>query len=247
MRHIFLAFLLMFSLGNALPEDLDDAISSLVDDGRDAEAFQVAREGAESGDPKSNEWLGWLYENGRGTDQDLERAAYHYGIAVESGLNYARWRMGVMIDEGNAPGRLEDAVSLFELAANDDFTNAMTSLAVMQATGRGTPVDYEASLTNYMRAARAGNAHGVQGVGVLFALGQGVPRDNLEAAAWFLVAAALGNEQGEANFNAVAANLNQVEIEAIAERSREIADGFDANVQIHFDPDEAGGKRAKAF
>ena len=90
-----------------------------------------------------------------------------------------------MIDQGNAPGTLEDAYSLFQMAADADFTNAMVSMAVMKALGRGTDQDYEAALANYMRAARAGNPNGTRGVGVHFALGQGVPQDLAEAAACF--------------------------------------------------------------
>jgi len=144
----------------------------------------------------------------------------------------------VLIDTGEAEGTLEDAFSLFEAAAEEDFTNAIVSLAVMQATGRGTETDYEASLASYMRAARLGNAHGIQGVGVLFALGQGVPEDRNEAAAWFLVAATLGNEAGEENFARMTSGMMFAgDMQPIIDRAHAIAEEFGIEMEIVFDPD----------
>lgn len=113
---------------------------------------------------------------------------------------------------------------LFKRAAARGYSNAMVSLAVRQATGRGTPQDYPAALDSYMMAARAGNSHGVQGVGVMFALGQGVEKDMTEAAAWFMVSAVAGNESGRANFERVTTDMSEAGLDAIADRATEIAD-----------------------
>lgn len=238
MRHILLALALVFCIANSPAdtkrETTDDAIQALVDNGEDARAFKLAREAAATGDVRAHEWLGWFYDNGRGVTADTTRALEHYEIAIAGGQNYARWRVGVLIDTGEAPGTLERAVELFTLAAEDGYTNAMTSLAVMNATGRGTPLDYEASLANYMRAAEAGNPHGVQGVGVLFALGQGVPQDNEEAAAWFLVAAEAGNEAGAANFERTANGMPAYRLAFVFKRAQVIANelGLDLSIDV---------------
>ena len=141
-----------------------------------------------------------------------------------------------MIDQGNAPGTLEDAYSLFQMAADADFTNAMVSMAVMQALGRGTDQAYEAALANYMRAARAGNPNGTRGVGVHFALGQGVPQDLAEAAAWFLVGAASGDSQSNDNLSAVTDGISDEEMSAIADRADAIAQELGIEVTIVFKP-----------
>lgn len=233
-RAAFLAVALAFSLGNA---DTDE-IQALVNEGRDAAAFEMANRAAESGDPRMHEWLGWFYDNGRGVEADSELAIHHYRVAIAGGQNFARWRLGVMVDTGEAPGTLEEAVGLFRAAADDGFTNAMVSLAVMQATGRGTPQDYTAAMANYMRAARAGNAHGIQGIGVLFERGEGVERSLREAAAWFLVAATQGNETGDANFRAVTEHLAPDEMAGIAKRAEVIARELGFEIEIEFEPYE---------
>ena len=246
---IFALALALGATGAAANSDekpTDDAIQTLVDKGEDERAFALAQEGAEAGDPRAVEWVGWFYDNGAGVKRDVDEAAAHYRIAAAAGQNYARWRLGVMIDTDEAEGSLEEAVALFQAAADDGFTNAMTSLAVMQATGRGTALDYEASLDNYMRAAQAGNAHGIQGVGVLFANGQGVPRDVDEAMAWFLVAAYVGNEAGDANFNSMTEGRSEAELQGIVARAHEIAEEFGIEMTIIFKSDEAGAEELKS-
>ena len=224
MRQLFLALVLIFSLGNA-----SDEIDTLVDKSQFAEAARIAQAEAERGDPIAHAWLGRFYENGEGVAADARTAAYHYRIAANEGENYARWRLGVMIDTGTADGSLEEAVALFRAAANEDYTSAIVSLGVMQATGRGTPQDDVAALSSYMRAARLGDGGGVRGVGVMFHLGQAVQQDSQEALAWFLVAAAMGNEDAEQSFYYVAESMPKSDFDAIEARAMEIAEelGFD--------------------
>lgn len=218
MRILILAAALLLGLGNS-----SEQIQSLYDRGDYAAAVSTARTAAERGDPLAHAWLGRFYENGEGVAANPVTAAFHYDIAARQGENYARWRLGVMIDTGKAEGSLEQAVAYFREAAADDYTNAMVSLAVMQATGRGTPKDLIAALGNYMRAARLGDSGGVRGVGVMFHLGEGVEKDSREALAWFLVGAAMGNEDSEKSFYAVAENMPNADLDAIEARARVIA------------------------
>lgn len=137
--------------------------------------------------------LGWMYETGNGVAADSAKAVSLYRTAMEQGDAFGEWRLGVMIDQGTAPGTAEQAVTLFRQAAARKSPGAMASLGVMHATGRGVERDYEAAMRYYQAAARMGSAHGIQGIGVLYANGQGVERDMAEALAHWLVAAAAGN------------------------------------------------------
>lgn len=138
--------------------------------------------------------LGWMYETGKGVAEDDAKAAVLYRTAIAKGDSFGQWRMGVMIDEGVAPGSHEDAVALFRQAAAQKSAGAMASLGVMYATGRGVERDYDAAMRYYQAAARMGSAHGIEGIGVLYANGQGVERNLTEALAHWMVAAAAGDE-----------------------------------------------------
>lgn len=236
MRPIVLACALALAFTNAgeslAQSKANDVIQALVDKGEDEAAFNAASEAAERGDTRAMEWLGWFYEEGVSVETNIDLAIRHYRAALAGGHNHSRWRIGVLIDTGKAEGTLEEAVELFTMAAEDGHTDALTSLAVMQATGRGTPLDYEASLASYMQAARAGNPHGVQGVGVLFALGQGVEKDIEEAAAWFLVSAFAGNETGATNFDLAAEGMHPVRLAFVIKRAQAIADELEYDLRI---------------
>ncbi|MEO0462772.1 MAG: tetratricopeptide repeat protein [Pseudomonadota bacterium] len=224
MRILILALALFFAPLSAPALAATHPVETAYDSGDVDGAVALAREGAAAGDAVSAEWLGRFYEDGVGVVQDYAQAAVYFRSAAESGRNLARWRVGVLIDEGKIEGTLQDAVALFQAGADDGYLDCIVSLAVMQATGRGTPVDYEASMTNYMRAAQAGSEHGIQGVGILHALGQGVPRDMVEAMAWFSVAGFQGSEPGRANAARVLESLDDAQMKTAAARAEAIMD-----------------------
>ena len=224
----YLAFFLALVLAPAtLHAQSKDPIADLYNAQRYEEAFALAQQRAEAGDVVANSWLGLMYERGRGTQPNIPAAEANFRLAAAAGGNYALWRLGVLIDQGKVDDTLEQAVAFFRQCAEQDYANCVVSLAVMHATGRGTPKDSEAALATYLRAAQMGDAGGIRGVGVMLLLGEGVPKDPVEAAAWFLLSAALGNTQSEANFKTVLDDLEDVDYTTIAERAKAIAESLD--------------------
>jgi len=237
MRAIILALALVFAVGNA-PSALDTELQTLIDSGQTAEALTLAQASAERGEAEGHDWLGWFHENGEGVAVSFTIAEFHYRIAAGEGDNHAAWRLGVLIDGGQIGGKLEEAVALFQTAAKRDYIKAIVSLAVMQATGRGTPKDFGAAMGNYMRAAQLGDSHGVRGVGVMLLLGEGVAADADEAAAWFLVSAAMGNEEAEANLKLVLRDIPKADVPAIGRRALAIAEQLGVEVPIFVEEPE---------
>jgi len=231
MRAAILALALLFGTANTLPT-LDAEMDALIEAGKLEAAFDLASRAAEQGDPEAHDWLGWLHETGEGVPVDPAKAAEHYRIAARGADNHAAWRLGVMIDSGKAEGTLEEAVALFRAAADRGYATAMVSLAVMEATGRGTPQDFGAAMADYMRAAKLGDAGGVRGVAVMLYLGQGVAADPEEAAAWMLVAAAMGNKDADGNLGRMLEQLPNDHAPAIGRRALAIADELGVKVSI---------------
>jgi uncharacterized protein len=238
MRAVLLALALMVLPANTYPT-LDDRVDALLAEGKNSAALNAAREAADSGDPEGHDWLGWFHEEGRGIAVDIPTAASHYRIAADGGNNHAAWRLGVLIDSGKVKGTLEEAVALFQAAADRGAPTGMVSLAVMQATGRGTRQDFGAAMGNYMRAAKLGHAHGVRGVGVMLFLGQGVAADPEEASAWMLVSAAMGNEEADANLGRILEQVPNDRIPAIGRRALVIADELGVEVSIVVEDEDA--------
>lgn len=171
--------------------------------------------------------LGWMYETGKGAPADAAKAAALYRAAIAKGDPFGKWRMGVMIDEGKAPGTDAQALALFREAAANKSAGATASLGVMHATGRGVARDYVAAMRYYQAAARMGSAHGLQGLGVLYANGQGVDRDMSEALAHWLVAAAAGNSDAMALLMEHMPAAGTPEAAPIYDRANAIADAYE--------------------
>lgn len=184
--------------------------------------------------------LGWLYETGKGLPADAAQAASLYRTAVSKGDAFGQWRMGVMIDEGKAPGTHEQAITLFRKAAANKSPGATASLGVMHATGRGVARDYEAAMRYYQAAARMGSAHGIQGIGVLYANGQGVERNMSEALAHWLVAAAAGDSDAMALLMEHMPAAGTPEAAPIYDRANAIADIYNV-----YPADEQSGDAAE--
>lgn len=222
---LLLTFALAFA-SSGLAAQESDQIGDLVRAERYTEAFDLASTQAEGGDALAHDWLGWLHEKGWGTPLDHGAAEQHYRIAASQGQNHARWRLGVMIDSGQASGSLEDAVALFRRASDENYASGIVSLAVMQALGRGTPKDSSAAYASYLRAARLGDSGGIRGVGLMHYLGESVSVNKQEAAAWTLLAAEAGNEDAQALLDQLVAEIPGLDSEALYDRARAILDSL---------------------
>lgn len=186
----------------------------------------VVQAEAATGNGEAISTLGWMYETGEGVTVDAKKAASLYRTAVEKGDAFGKWRMGVMIDEGQAVGSHAQALTLFREAAAAKSPGATASLGVMYASGRGVARDYETAMRYYQAAARMGSAHGIQGIGVLYANGQGVARSMPEALAHWLVAAAAGDSDAMALLMEHMPTAGSPEAAPIYDRATVIADAY---------------------
>ena len=73
------------------------------------------------------------------------------------------------------------------------MADAQFNLAVMNATGRGTPKSATKALGWYEKAALQGFTRAQFNMGLMYMAGQGMPKDELRGYAWFIVAAADGD------------------------------------------------------
>ena len=173
--------------------------------------------------------LGWMYETGEGVAADTTRAVSLYQTALTKGDAFGAWRMGVLIDEGKAPGTRQQAIALFRQAAANKSPGATASLGAMHASGHGVTRDYEAAMRYYQAAARMGSAHGIEGIGVLYANGQGVEQNMSEALAHWLVAAAAGDSDAMALLMEHMPAAGSPGAAPIYDRANAIADAYDVN------------------
>ncbi len=183
-----------------------DDWKTLLEAGKDSEAFELVGKAAATGDATALDWMGWFYDTGRAVKADPAKAAAYYRQAAEKGEPHAQWRYGVMLDtpEG-VPLDSVEAMRWFRKSATQGFGNAYVSMGVMYSGGRGVTRDYAKALDCYRQGAKLHNVHAFNEIGIVYLNGEGVPPDKIEAAAYFIIAATSGDKRAQENLQTLSA------------------------------------------
>ena len=105
-------------------------------------AQNVWRPLARDGNAEAQYRLGWLYENGLGTEQNPFITAQWYRQAAAQGHSSAQYKLGKMSFLGWGMPRDDiKAASYFLEAANKGHAKAQYSMAILFQIGRGVPKD----------------------------------------------------------------------------------------------------------
>ena len=106
-----------------------------------------------------------------------------------------RTTWAVLYDEGRGVLQNDaEAVRLYRLAAEQDYTRAQYNLGVMYAQGLGVPRNGVEAVRWYRKVALKGLAQAQYNMGVRHAQGQGAPMDFIAGYAWMDLAAGQGLE-----------------------------------------------------
>ena len=126
-----------------------------------ATALKLWQPLAEKGVAKAKHYLGFMYQNGFGVEQDVEEAVKWYRAAARQGHAKAQYNLGVMYEKGQGVLQdYEEAVKWYRKAARKGVDGAQTNLGLMYDLGHGVIQDYvRAHMWNNL-AAINGNDNG---------------------------------------------------------------------------------------
>jgi TPR repeat protein len=93
----------------------------------------------------------------------------------------------------NERGRHQEAFSLYQQLANQDYAKAQFNLGVMYDQGQYVKQDYAQAVSWYLKAAEQGNANAQYNLAHKYKVGQGVIQDDTKAAYWYRRAAEEAN------------------------------------------------------
>jgi len=149
----------------------------------DARAFYWLQRAALGGDVESQPVVADLYREGRGVQRDYTEAARWYASADDCDP-YAAWRLGRMLESGEAGPNFTLAAKLYAKAARRGFAAAQNSLGNLYLSGVGVPVNYTRALRLYRAAAAQGYAEAELNLAGMYFQGVGVRQNYQTAYQW---------------------------------------------------------------
>lgn len=126
----------------------------LLNQDRFAEAFSLYERLAKAGDAHSQVFLGWMYFEGLGVEQDKEKALEWFMRAASLGSIDGAYYCGRC---ALSMKNYHSALDWFGKAAVQDYGPALLGIGVMHLRGLGIPVDIEKGVTYLKRAMDAGD------------------------------------------------------------------------------------------
>lgn len=152
---------------------------------------------ARKGDAKSNYYVGLMYLDGLGVEENPETAAKWLGQAAKAKHPAALAKLGWLYQEGNGvkydPAK---GVDMFRKAAAQDGSDGMFALGYLYETGRGgLPKDEKQAVIWYQKAVEISlHTYAHIRLGQMYQDGRGTPKDGVKAAeTYFKVAGMLAN------------------------------------------------------
>lgn len=171
------------------------------------EAYDVFVSAAEKGLAEAQCELGYMYAEGLGVTQDLEKSEHWYRMAANQGDGSALVSLGFMYYDGTVvPKNRLEAAKLWERALDIHpiprgwdvwHVDVEFLLGDMYLNGDGVKQNYDEALRYLRRAANAGNAIAQNNLAYMYANGKGVERDYEKAFEWGMKSAMQGNAQAQ--------------------------------------------------
>ena len=150
----------------------------------------------QSGDnPYAQIALGFLYYNGQGVEQDMEKGKELFQSAADTGVVEGYYGLAMVAEnEGDIKTALEHCNKVAEDGAEQVYiASAMNNLGYMYEHGVGVEQDGAKAVEWYTKAADLGHATAMNDLGYMYMYGEGVEQDGAKAVEWYIKAADLGN------------------------------------------------------
>ncbi len=159
-----------------------------------------------------------------GVEPRPDRADELFRRAIQAGSVDAAWSLAMLILQRGGPET--EAWRFVEWASDQNHPNAMISRAVMLATGQGVEQNEAEARDWYLRAAKAGQPHGLRGLGAMYVSGEGGDANPALGYALLDIAAAAGDPGVAALLDALEEDGHTRPSDAEVRRARE---AFTAN------------------
>lgn len=130
--------------------------------------------------------LGHCYYDGKGIEQDYEKAVYWYQKSAEQGNNWGQYYLGKCYYDGKGiQQNYSESVKWYRKSAEQGNSYAQEALGNCYYNGKGIEQSYEDAVMWYRKSAKKGNSNATNKIGYCFFEGKGIKRNYKEAFKWF--------------------------------------------------------------
>lgn len=149
-------------------------------------AFREFSMAAEADYAAAKGTLGYLYDQGLGTQVDQARAFALYREAADGNVSFAAHNLGVMLREGTgAPVDYPASLAYFRKAVSLGYRQSLVDVGFAYDNGYGVPKNHVEAMRWYRQAAEDDTPEALNNIGSLYESGDGVPQDFAAAMAWY--------------------------------------------------------------
>jgi TPR repeat protein len=166
------------------------------------EALYYYQQAAKLGDVSSQYLLAKMYQDAKGSEQDMRQAANWYAQAAQQGHSKAQATLGYLYSKGSGVNQdYSQAIIWYQKAAEQGHMNAQYNLAYLYSLGQGVIKDYQQAAYWYQKSANQGDSDAQNSLGKLYERGLGVNIDLDKAKNLYQQAAAQGNQIAQLNLH----------------------------------------------
>ncbi len=150
------------------------------------QALRLFTEGANAGDPESQTMLGRMYYDGKGVEQDCEKARLWFQKAADQNYGDAyAWMSDIYVEKQCKSVDYEKALQLIHKAIELGSIYGINNLGYMYRFGYGVTQDFNEALKWFRKAAEQGDRVGQADLADMYYSGVGVAQDYEEAMKWY--------------------------------------------------------------
>ncbi len=190
-----LFFLSLFLASNALANEFEAGVYE-AKKGHYKKALPFINTAVNEGNPMAQVFLGLMYKNGKGVEQNPGEAFRLFELAAKQEDADGQFNLGSLYDNGiGVVQDRKEAVKWYELSANQGFIDAQLRLGLMYQYGQGVTQSYNESEKWYHMAAEQGDADAQLMLGLANWSGQGVKQNSIKAYMWTNIAASNGSHE----------------------------------------------------
>ncbi len=174
-------------------------------EGKFARAYEIWLKLAKAGDGEAMNYLGMLYDAGKGVPLNTKEALTWFRKSAEVGYAGGMSNLGRMLEQGRGTARhVDTAAAWFRKAADLGQADAQYNLGVLYERGEGVVKNEKYAVTWYSLAAANQQVDAQARLGQLYRQGKGVTKDNAKATLFLYGASMNGHEKAREELFAMA-------------------------------------------